>query len=310
MITFIILVIIWTKIPSFNDIFGIKKEMKWMSAVLGITLLLYIAWYIKVMIISYDLWVFMIAQFIFGIMAGINALILNGFIFHAPDYKHLTSITTLETKVNRLKILSSSSLCDSPTGITGGQTLSLSELLEDAQFIDCLFAHLADEFSVELLLALIEFKEFHDLMADDEEFMADIEPIISADSECILSRICLPEELPRSKIVHENYPEDGDNEHDHIHRYLGIANDLYHKYVSVGADLQVNLSHRHRQKMARFIQEYGDISNVMGLNASEQCQLFSLFNEASDELYRLLHGSHKRYITVSKYYLDSSSQIV
>ena len=167
-IKFAALVIIWYKIPSFNDIFGIKKEMKWTLKVFGIALLLYAIWTVKVVIFRYDLWTFMLAQFIFGTSAGIMALILNGFIFHNPNYKHLVSTTSTTPKQRSLRSTSCTSVI---SGGSGNERLSLPQVLEDEQLINCLFKQLADEFLVELLLALIEFKQFHDLMVDDNQFM-------------------------------------------------------------------------------------------------------------------------------------------
>ena len=68
--------------------------MKWTLKVFGIALLLYTIWTVTVVIFGHDLWTFMVAQFIFGRSTGIMALILNGFIFHNPSYKHLVSTTS------------------------------------------------------------------------------------------------------------------------------------------------------------------------------------------------------------------------
>ena len=66
------------------------------------------------------------------------------------------------------------------SGGSGNEKLSLQQVFEDEQLIDCLFKQLADEFFVELLLALIEFIQFHDLMVEDTQFMDTIQGMISS----------------------------------------------------------------------------------------------------------------------------------
>ena len=69
-IEFIFLIIIWRIIPSFHDVFGIKREMQLMIRCGGINLLLYIVWSVKVMLYGYHLWSFMIVNLIFGVLIG------------------------------------------------------------------------------------------------------------------------------------------------------------------------------------------------------------------------------------------------
>ena len=144
-------------------------------------------------------------------------------------------------------------------------------------------------------------------MANDVEFMAGIKELIDANpgdtriSECILNNIHLADEIPKSKIVHENHRDHEEKNHK-VKMYFKIARDLINKYVSNRAEIEVNLSHKCRQRIVNFIGKYGDISSIDALNENEELELFVLFNEASSELYVLLDGNHQRYTKENEEY--------
>ena len=320
-IEFIILIIIWNKIPIFNDIFGIKKEIQLILRMGAITLLIYIGWTVKIIILGYDLWIFMIVQFIFGVMVGIMALILNKYVFY--KYEELLMIRTREERAGTESEMRSTPITEESgasfpnTGLPNissndsnkKQRLTLQQVLGNDDLIQCLFNQLTEEFSIELLLAFIEFKQFHDLMNNDDELIRNIESIIIAKSDDnnipILSIISLSDKLPKSRIVHINHKDVSDN----LERYLFIAQELVYKYISRSAEFEINISYGCKQEIEWFINEHHDLSAVALLSNNEQYQLFKLFDKASESIYRLMQSSHERCVKTNKYSPSAIQQI-
>ena len=92
-------------------------------------------------------------EFSSGILMGILALVIDGFIFSHPEYKHLAP--KLPQRV--------------PLHVNGNADgITVKQVLSHQHSIERLFAHCA---RVESFFALIDFKQFHDLMGKDEQFM-------------------------------------------------------------------------------------------------------------------------------------------
>eukprot|EP01083_Nonionella_stella_P065953 173260_1 len=296
LIEFTFLVIMYNKIPQFYDVFGIKRELQLILRVGTIGLVLYIVYMIKCLVFGDRLILFMLLQCMFGIVAGSMVIILNSYVFTAQcvDLLHETGNTSDNAKPTK-KV-----------------EYSLTDVLGNHELIQAFFKHLLDEFSVELLLALIEMVQFEQLMSDDDVFMNNIrefhtntDRVIAPDMihfEFDPSRLTLAEELPRSHIVSASYA----NITRGTERYLLIARDIVKKYIFDGSEFEINISFECKQDILSFIRNcplHGT------LDQAGQYKLFHLFWEAKQTILRLMHSAHQRCRHTNRYTAQSDTHI-
>ena len=172
--------------------------------------------------------------------------------------------------------------------------LTLKEVIQNKEYIECFLHHLTEEFSVELLLAFIEFKQFHDLICNDMEYLNRITEYVTLTSS-ILDKYILVSDLPQSRIVYVHHDEIEDN----VKRYLSIAKELCDKYVRRGAEFEINISYACKQNIIYFVNKHRNTDDT--LSQQEQYQLFILFNDASETLINLMESSHSRCIKTNRY---------
>eukprot|EP01083_Nonionella_stella_P188050 692333_1 len=143
-------------------------------------------------------------------------------------------------------------------------TIGLSDTLKHDHLIGAFANHLLDEWSVELILSFIEFNQFKQLMENDEK-----------------ETTILSEKVPQSYIVFEKHKNASDTE-----RYKLIANDLFEKYVSRTAELQINISYDQQNYV---------FAKLNGINVNEN-ELYTLFDGCSHTVHALMKHAHRRFI--------------
>eukprot|EP01084_Bolivina_argentea_P106143 190036_1 len=275
-IVIILLTIIWNKIPAFHDVFVIQQEMRYVLRLSLTVLILYIIWTIKVIIVGYHLWSFMLFQFLFAIIIGFTGIIINAYIFN-DKYKRLLG---MESDDKTLQLTATDSIKSKYT---------LKYTLKNNELIEGFFKHLSDEFSIELLLGFIELTQFENKMLNDPLFIN----IMSNENEMksMLDGVVLSNKLPKSKIVFETYKDMSG-----IQKYLLIAKELYNKYIINGSEFEINISWTCKQQIIHFIHNYCDKNDDIKLNDDEKYKLFRLYYEARETLYRLMQSSHNRFL--------------
>eukprot|EP01084_Bolivina_argentea_P142406 250186_1 len=271
-IEIILLIIIWIKIPDFkkHDVFAFKQELKTALIFAFIALIFYIVWIVYWLFFGDGLWSFMIFQFSFALFIGLVAISLLVNIFD-KKYEYL--------------ILNNYILSNQENNVER----SLKNTLNDNELINEFFVHLSHEFSVELLLAFVEFIQFRNVMMNDDEFV-----INDKDKLNDQIKITLPENLPKSYIVHEKYKHISIN----VDKYLSIAKNLFDKYIYYGAEFEINISYQCRQNIIGFVNTCCNASNI-SLNGQQKRQLFLLYDEARVTVYSLMSSSHQRFISRS-----------
>ena len=140
-IEFIVLIVIWRIIPTFYDVFGIKRELQLIIRAGGIALLVYVPYNVQVLLVGHDnLWFFMFCHLIFGVMVGICGLILNGYVFYKyfemlPIEENIQKIAVIDnngkniqTKCNRMSVPSKNKRgrTSSHSGTASGNQLDVS----------------------------------------------------------------------------------------------------------------------------------------------------------------------------------------
>ena len=269
----VLIVILWLKIPNFYDTFGVQQELKYVL-VLSIPLIgIQAGWSIVETIQPFDddvYWIFLsIQNIVVCILTAIVCLVFNCYIF-VGKYKYL-----LSENGNNVVATNQS------------DKLRLVDTLKDEQLIDQFMAHLSNEFSVELLLSFIEFKQFKQLMESDEDFMNEID----VETESLVNDT-LCSKLPKSFIVFEAHNDKQVN----VYKYLWIARDLFGKYVDYSSEFEINISYQQRRQITAFIHEMAYNDACILLNQAENlCRLYTLYDQACDTIYSLMSHSHLRF---------------
>ena len=177
--------------------------------------------------------------------------------------------------------------------------------------------HLCNEYSMECLLALIEFIQYKEEFFDELEiFPSDDQKSVSSASRGIeeeeLRNIKLPKSVPRSSIIANKSFSDREKAHK-----------LFLKYIVVGSDYEINISSRLRNELCRkFESNNGIIMRAISSVAfgrthtpdskrkETDSELPFLFDKCCVELLRLLRYSLSRwkakpeFIKVEKFELN------
>eukprot|EP01083_Nonionella_stella_P070964 190262_1 len=165
------------------------------------------------------------------------------------------------------------------------KSINLDQMLKNNEHFTCFMKHLANEFSMELLLSLVEFIQFKQLIHEqikgtstehvNEDQFADVEL-----AKCI----------PQSSIVHD--PDDA---------LEAKALKLYQKYVATSSEWEINVHSAVRQQlMHRFDVTYHAKSKDESIEWTPPA-LYIVFDDCSQEMMKLLRYSLTRFKTKPEY---------
>ena len=154
--------------------------------------------------------------------------------------------------------------------------IKLNQVLSQEKSLNLLMQHLAKEFSMECLLSLIEFLQWQEyILSKYDWFVPEMNNI------SIKYEIVLPQSIPRSEIIFDNYDSDKMK-----------AYKLFQKYVAVGSQYEINISSQTRVELIR---KMGNLQEWLRNDNIDDLYLFSLFNKCCVEMIRLLNGSFARF---------------
>merc|ERR1712087_1057790 len=151
--------------------------------------------------------------------------------------------------------------------------LSLEMILGDDRLIDMFAVHLIKEFSVECLLSLIEFEQFHRAVA------------VCVSSTKYNSIVCASN-VPLSDIVYGSGTKDGK-----ANSLKESAYRLFEKYVETYAEFEINISGHARTKLTVLFSDY-DAWMAMDIGTEALC---SLFDDCMQAMLCLLRSSKTRF---------------
>eukprot|EP01083_Nonionella_stella_P005363 15483_1 len=250
--------VIWFKISDFYDIFGMKNELKYMLYCGGIALATYIFYIPVKMVLPDNIWFYFIVWIVGSLCIAMATIICSSYIY-SSKHKYLLS----QDVTNHLN--------------EDQNKFNLTDTLKHDELIGEFLMHLSVEFSIELLLSYIEFRQFKILMSRDEAFMNTDLP-----NDHIVSQ-----KVPQSYIVFEK--------HKHVamgkDRYSAIAKDLFDKYISYSAELTVNLSYLERHA----------IETAIHSTKLDDHELYTLFDQCIDTLFLLMFYSHQRFVKTERF---------
>eukprot|EP00483_Globobulimina_turgida_P005103 UN05113 len=174
----------------------------------------------------------------------------------------------------------------------------LYQALEKEDVFDAFLNHLAAEFSLQTLLALIEFLQFqrycHKYFIKNPVAYQTLLPeneTLSLESD----RIRLPQDLPQSDIVFLNCESEITLDlQDFFSRTQSKAYNLYEKYIAPGCVLPVPFSDTTRQK---YINKMKDL-NVWLFEAEDVKNLYDMMHfldSSIKDIYQLLSASYSTF---------------
>ena len=173
------------------------------------------------------------------------------------------------------------------------ENMELHDVLMKDDLFDLFMQHLIREFSMENLLAIIEFTQFKkhakdtfDIHDNNENVRDDIDYTFAST-------------VPLSDIVYNGgngNDKTGGTDIERVRIFKMSAYKLYCKYVRWGAEFELNLSHRVRSKLEGLM---GSYDKWIGSDSSEM-EIVDIFDAALTELNSLLKGSMDRFVKFTR----------
>ena len=341
--TFIICVMYYfhkLKKVTFHDDFHVLPEFAMLRNVLAATMIFSLLYMAIFVIVSAHLddnkvrtWVLINFYINYEWMCGV--VLAMTYIMSRYVINKLKEDTALQTQYGQiLNDININMFCSQTNGdnqtekelksVSAGKTkISLQKIMGKTEYLDLFMKHLAQEFSLELALSLIEFIQFKNYL-EDQEFKNDFKiedgddevrtHIIDHDEEeqrqdmhnTEFSSMTLCEDIPKSSIVY-------DTEHNNEWK----ARELYMKYIRVGSQYEININSAIRselmimfekgQSRARFsVGRQGSRARNMDVDNGEESQRElkispKIFVRCTEEMGKLLGYSLSRFKTKPDY---------
>eukprot|EP01083_Nonionella_stella_P093740 262820_1 len=179
----------------------------------------------------------------------------------------------------------------------------LQRILLDAEHFELFVQHLAREFSVETILAFIEMVQFkHIINSKFDVNLGRMDSDIGITSEqtdiyfdFYQCDITTNKAIPKSALVYKTSTKQSD--HDDLKPFVRIAHGLYHKYIQIGSELEVNISGECRDI---YVDEMECGVDVFLDHPMEAIDLFEYFDLCIEEMYCLLATSCARFLETDK----------
>lgn len=176
-------------------------------------------------------------------------------------------------------------------GNINGSTRELSEILSNAKLFPWLLNHLASEFSINNMLALIEFIQFQRYCSDHYKAQGTESMSLKSD------RIRLPSDLPQSSVVYMNAATESSADLDAFFNFaLGKYHELYRKYINNSASkLQLILSEKSQKY---FDSVLGDEQKWLyeNVEVNSLVDLIQHLDRAIGDIYHLVRESFTRFV--------------
>ena len=212
-----------------------------------------------------------------------------------------------------------------------GDRITLQMILCDKDLFGLYMQHLIKEFSMECLLAVVEFTQFkkhaidtffkkHAIDTSFSNININVDDFENSDYYNTDHLFVFPENVPLSDIVYGYGTEDlsiditvepPTNSNSETDKTLLLlfkdkAHKLYHKYIAVGSGFEVNISYKMRAELTKLLGQYHQCINNDELKERE---LINIFNECIDEMIQLLQDSKSRFLAQNTFELTRSKTL-
>eukprot|EP01084_Bolivina_argentea_P219499 372265_1 len=151
----------------------------------------------------------------------------------------------------------------------------LRNILQDNELFHSYMQHLIREFSMECLLAFVEFRQYkiHALQ------------VFNIEDPATTMCVTFPKSVPQSDIVY-NDDTNVDKDSFKIKCYK-----LFLKYIESNAEFEINISWQHRVALTQLM---GDYDRWMSMNVTVM-ELYQMFDDPMREMYRLMNHARMRF---------------
>eukprot|EP01084_Bolivina_argentea_P281532 481708_1 len=183
--------------------------------------------------------------------------------------------------------------------------VQMQTILKDENSFEQFMQHLSKEWSMELLVALIEISQMQSVMKtyfNIESSNDDTMKLLSVQDSLLQN-----ESIPESYVVYhksvkgllEEYDiyvtsKDEHFTEDKINEFKIKLFVLYKKYIVSGSELQINLSYEQKSRLDSLMSNVNYFINNVNI---AQDELFSLYHDVNMELVKLLTHSYYRFVT-------------
>eukprot|EP01084_Bolivina_argentea_P145968 255714_1 len=170
----------------------------------------------------------------------------------------------------------------------------LHQVLSNARSFKIFMQHLAQEFSTESLLCFVEIIQYKYAMKKRFDRINDT---YVTDEMNVAIGCPLHEIVPMSLIIKQGFEYDlskykhNDDPSKLINEAKKVCLKLYNKYISVGSELEVNISYEMRNLLIDLMNSKSFFMES-NINANE---LFCIFDKVATCMFTLMHGSFRRF---------------
>ena len=184
----------------------------------------------------------------------------------------------------------------------GDNIRDIKKTLRSEDTFEPFMQHLSKEWSMELLLAFIEFTQLQVRIKENYQQLPIVEDMTFIGLQ---ESVLMNDGIPRSYIVyHDNLEELMERQGINLRYELDVMGvnkmtefkirsyALYLKYVTKRAELQINISYAHRKVLEDYMD---DIDLWIGESGVTPLEMFGVYKDVVMELSKLLGHSHYRY---------------
>ena len=175
--------------------------------------------------------------------------------------------------------------------------IKLFHVLTNKQTIELFMQHLANEFSQELLLCFLQIIQWKRAFYYAYQTINNGKTIKT--DQC--HHVCpIGSIMPWSSIVKKHFPLKSDNktfknikdDKELLIRAKKASHDIHLKYIQVGSELEINISHPIRSALHSLCFDINSFINNTNIKIQD---LFTIYDDVAGELYRLMNNSFTRF---------------
>lgn len=315
-----LIVYISKKMPEFNDKIYLHKEGKLLSFMWIIATSFYGFVSILEMCIGRTLITFFISELASMMGSFSMSFISTYWVIKQVELSNILNNLEMAVvgDVSKSRPSQSQTEVPSTTSTRNDGYVTLQMLLSDKDLFGLYMQHLLKEFSMECLLAVIEFTQFkkhaiETFNANKMNIDIDITNTESKSKYPARNKLLIfPECVPLSDIVYGygtedlsinvdlNSPTNSETDKTLLLLFKDKAHRLYHKYIAFGSGFEINISYKMRAELGRLLHEYHQCINNDELKERE---LINIFDQCIDEMIQLLKASKSRFLAQNRIHI-------
>eukprot|EP01084_Bolivina_argentea_P126892 224548_1 len=290
LVSWAILLFTYLSIPKFQDCIYVMKELKYVIISLTTQLLMNIVASVLYTLYNNGIIWYYIVLFISRLSGAIATIISTRYVLikvlpmTPPNSKkkrnNFESIPMLEMQLSLMGNMEQSI-----------ESYQLKEILNDKQMFQVYMLHLSKEFSMKLLLALIECIQLQQYIFMKKDMM---NVNINPNDKFAFQKIQLYDDIVKSEIVFNNEEE---VKSDQLTQIKKKANKLFNKYIEYGSVYEIFITENTRGNMSEVMSHLDWIEDD-DINVNH---VMKLFDDCGQEIYFILLSQFGRFQATNQY---------